>query len=232
MSIRSYVCAAFAAAGIFHGAEANASLLVNGSFEDSYPGMTWAESVKVGTNINGWTVVGPGGLYGGYPLVVLASTYYENGGAIRFTAQDGNRSLDLTGNGNQGPNGVSQTVSTTPGSGYELAFYVGNQDNSFWNYASASAISLLINGVTAGIFVNGDNSHNNLNWKKFTYDFVADTSSTTIAFINATPLSDHEAGLDNVSLVQLASTVPEPATLALTGAGLIGLAAMRRRKAR
>ncbi len=67
---------------------------------------------------------------------------------------------------------------------------------------------------------------NLLDWQQFTYDFTAAGPTTTIALFNAVAdLTQNEVGLDNVSL----TAIPEPAGLALLGAGLGFLLLLRRR---
>ena len=187
------------------------------------------ETFFIGDSIGGWTAVGPGGARA--PVIGLTSAFTDNG-ADHYTAEEGNQSLDLTGLANQGANGVEQTVTTTPGFGYGLSFFVGNEDNSLPNYALNSSIELLINGVNEGIFTSTGNVFHDVSWAGFTFDFIASAASTTIDFINATPVSDGYAGLDNVALTS--ADVPpvdlsEPGTCGpmVVGVGLM-LAARRR----
>ena len=193
------------------GAE-SAQLIVNPSFETPlvknvamtcYPGTATPECAgfNVGENIAGWTVVGPGVTTPGYAAVVLAtSAYTENSGTTIYNAFDGDQSVDLSGTGNQGANGLSQTVATVAGTVYTLAFFVGNMDSTQPLSPEASSIALQIDNATVGTYTNGNSTPNHINWKQFTYTFTAATSSTKIVFINATPAADNECGLDDVTL--------------------------------
>ena len=137
----------------------------------------------------------------------IGAGYTEYAGALAFTAYDGSQSLDLTGSGWRGYNGVAQTVATTPGATFELTFHVGNQSSNFGFYGLPSAVEVLIDGASAGVFANADDSPADVNWKAFSLTFAAASASTTVAFMNATGSADNMAGLDGVALTE----VPEPA---------------------
>src|SRR5215472_2157065 len=109
---------------------AHANLLVNGSFESppvpsssltcgpvfntacqgyfspDQPGFPGHPS----DDIAGWSVIGKGGASGTAVVMQLGNGYTEpdfgNGKTLHFSAQNGTQSLDLTGEGNEGSNGV------------------------------------------------------------------------------------------------------------------------------
>jgi Protein of unknown function (DUF642)/PEP-CTERM motif len=165
-------------------------------------------------------------------VMVTGPNYHEannaTGAPLFFHAQDGQQALDLTGEGNQGDwNGVKQTVSTTPGSKYDLSFYLGHQYSGAPGYSTGpSGLNLYVDGQWAGLFTNDHDRLNDISWQGFSYDFTASGTSTTIAFQNANAYGNNYSGLDNVSL----HSVPEPGTLALLFTGIVGLIGMSRRR--
>lgn len=216
---------------------ARADLITNGGFEDpgSDPGSSviYAGGSTIGTN--GWVVTG-------VDVLVLSNTYIEPG--TTFNSHSGDNALDITGSGNSSPtNGVSQLVATLAGQGYELSFFVGRADDTGRTpkrfYTSPSSVGLVITGsgtlLAHTTFTNANVTPKAVNWELFTVSFTADSSSTTIAFLNDTPAVDaggnNYAGLDDVSL----RAIPEPSSLVclgLGGAGLIGYGLRRRRPSR
>jgi hypothetical protein len=114
---------------------AQANLVSNGSFESPLIangvdclGLTGCEGFAVAAALGAWAVVGVSTTTNA--ILLLNNNYTENAGQLHFTAEHGQQSVDPTGAGNQGQNGVKQTVGTTPGTSYTLTFWVGNQDNS------------------------------------------------------------------------------------------------------
>jgi hypothetical protein len=206
---------------------AASAVLLNGSFETPViTDPTGINAVPVGGSIGGWLVVGTPG-----DSVHHISNAYVESGNLRFTAQDGDQHVDLTGPGNLGANGaegVEQEVATDVGTAYTLTFWVGNQDDSRIGYMLESSIALFIDGMAAGTFSHGGDTANDVTWMQFSHTFVATDTFTTITFLNNTPVDDNYAGLDNVALVQGVG-VPEPTTLLLLGAPLLAMAALRRR---
>ena len=192
-------------------------LLLNPSFETPVIGTTTcngahnAQCFNLGDSIGGWTVVGPGAAVGKFPIANLTSAFTDGSGD-HYTAEQGNQSLDLTGSANQGANGVEQTVVTVPGTTYALSFFIGNEDNNLSGFGLNSSVKLLVDGVSQGTFFSSGNVTDNVSWAGFTLDFVAAAASMTIDFINATPVSDIYAGLDNVTLTSVDQPVdlPEP----------------------
>jgi hypothetical protein len=151
----------FALALLLWGAQAKASsLIVNGSFEQPVLPIGGGQDFTGGsTGIPGWTVVG-------VDIGLLQTKYSEpQNGMIQFNAQDGLNSVDLTGAFNTGPtDGIKQTVTTTPGSTYDLSFWVGRaqSDNGFPGYQDPVTVDLSLNGGTSVGFTNNDTPQSRL----------------------------------------------------------------------
>jgi len=73
-------------------------------------------------------------------------------------------------------------------------------DNRASNYSLPSTVQVVVNGVSLGNFTNSNNTNNVTNWQQFTTAFTAVAGNNTVQFVNATPVSDFMAGLDDVSL--------------------------------
>lgn len=225
------------------------NLLLNGSFEIPIvpPSSTcgpYADCLPyhngVNDSIGGWLVIGKSGVDSqgnpipGSPASVLQLGYnYQEpksmtSTVLNFHPQDGLQSVDLTGEGNQGlDNGIKQTVTTVPGSMYDISFWVGHQDPTAEGYTLGPAlIGLVINQNTPVLFSNDLAILNDVAWQQFNYVFTAASDQTTIAFLNETPVGNNFAGLDNVVL----QSIPEPGSLILLSSGLIGFLGLRRKR--
>ena len=118
---------------------------------------------------------------------------------VSFTMNDGASSLDFG-------NGANISIISTPTTSRFIA--VGTQVTGAGDY------TISIEGDGAGAFYNGSTAlPNNLFAENFDYVGNIEQDSTSDA-----------VGLYNISL-----SVPEPLTLSLFGAGLLGLGALRRR---
>jgi choice-of-anchor C domain-containing protein len=190
---------------------ANANLIVNGSFEQGTDPGVWAQLPNGSTDIVGW-VVGP-------DAIDYKGTYW--------VASDGGRSLDL--DNSPGFGGIMQTFATTPGETYEVTFdFAGNPYPDLdppIKYMGVSAA-----GQSAGFFfdVTGHDT-TNMGWETHTWQFTATGSSTTLAFYSLDSFGTEHSGifgpaLDNVSVL----IIPEPATLSLLGLGSLVLLRKRR----
>jgi len=160
-------------------------------------------------------------------VMVLGTNYTEpnngaSGGTLNFHPLAGTlQSLDLTGEGNEGANGVKQTVATTAGQWYTLNFFLGHQWDQAPGYTGGAAeLTLWIDGQEIGLYSNDTNNVvDDITWLPESYRFQATSDQTTIAFINANLSQDQRyVGLDGVSL-----SVPEPGTLVLLVIGAAGL---------
>jgi hypothetical protein len=90
------------------------------------------------TGITGWTVVGP-------EASIVSGSYASLG--FTFPAEDGKQWLDLTGDGTNSVEGVKQTFATTPGTTYNLSYFVGNQANPGGIWGTTSTVNVMVNGV-------------------------------------------------------------------------------------
>lgn len=201
-----------------------ANLLTNGSFESAWvnPGNSYVTIYGPNTvAIIGWVI--PGGVnidyIGGF-----------------WVAADGSRSLDLNGY-NVGT--IYQTFASTPNQLYRVRFALaGNPD---WQPRTADVRVWVDAGSGPYAYadfsfpVNGQ-TRTNMGWTYYTWDFVAQSNFTTLGFTSLDNGSDDwnpnynyplafGPALDDVSV----TAIPEPATLALVGLGLIGIGYLRRR---
>ncbi len=211
------VCALSMVAGVARG-----NLIGNGSFETpSVTAGAFQDFASGNTGITGWTVTGPSGK----GVSAVSNTYAQSG--VTFEAQSGSVWLDLTGDGSNSTEGISQTVTTVSGTNYALTFYVGNTTGG-GIFGTTSTAGLKINGTQVDTFENSTADATGLNWQQFTYNFTATGTSTNIEFDNLDPSTDNSNGLDNVDLEVATSTVPEPATFGLVGLALAAVAFRKR----
>ena len=198
--------------------------IVNGSFETPLvPAGSFTLFVP-GNTFSGWTVVGATG------HVAIVSNTFVSGG-VTFPAQSGAQWLDLTGLSNTAT-GVEQTFATTPGTAYDLSFWVGNVINPGGIYGTTSTVNLLLDGAPLASAVNSAGGLTQT-WQQFTRTFTAAGPTTTVRFLNGDASTDNTNGLDNVTLSVAGQSVviPEPASLVLAATGLGALALVARLRA-
>jgi hypothetical protein len=210
---RSLVAAAAACAV---GQAAAVNLLENGSFE----GGSWADTSQgwmyVGhdsTAMAGWTVQGTLDAH-----VAWATTPTADG----VLAQDGQRSLDLTGFGNVDPYAtILQSFATMAGTSYRVSFYLGG----IAAYGSPVQVRATAGGADHDFTLIPGSSNT---WAGYGFDFVAGGATSTLSLSALRNSGTYYVGLDNVSVT---AAVPEPQTYTLMLAGLlvVGWAAGRRR---
>jgi len=163
----------------------------NGSFEMPVAPNGSYLSFDTGSHFRGWKVVGDAG---NVSLIGSGFSY-----CVALPAAKGAQFLDLTGTSNSAT-GVQTQVKTQPGSTYVLTFYVGNIVGG-GNCGTTSTVNLEIDGVPVAGFTNKGGTHSDkIVWKKFSAEFVAQHSTTTIAFMNGDSPNDTANGLDGVSV--------------------------------
>jgi hypothetical protein len=210
------------------GVDARAESITNGSFEMTTPAVPVGNFVLFtpgSTGVTGWTVVGAAGTNIG----VTNTMFTESG--ISFPAENGSNWVDLTGlNSNNDTEGLQQTIATIVGDSYTLSFFVGNVNSPSTGFGVTSTVDVFANGTSLGAFTNNCTTcTTTLSWTQFSRTFAATSTSTTLTFLNGDPANDNSNGLDNVSLVDNGpAAVPEPCSIVLVGAGLLGLAGWRR----
>jgi hypothetical protein len=175
------------------GCAASGGLLINGSFECPVTSVGGFTNFNTGGSFEGWTVVGANG------AVSVLSGAYAQGGYV-WTAEDGVQTLDLTGDGSNSATGVQQVVATSAGTLYTLSFWLGNIVDAAQGWGTTSTVNVMVDGVQAGSAINSGSATGTLYWQQFQVQFMAASSSTTIALINGDPSNDNSNILDDVTL--------------------------------
>ena len=205
---------------------AGANLVTNASFETPVvPAGSFTNFGVASLALTGWSVSG----LSFTNVSIVSGSFSQNG--VSFPAEDGSQWLDLTGDGSNSNESVSQPVVTTAGDQYQLSYYIGNTTGG-QIFGTTSTVDVLLNGSLAFVDTNALPSPTTLIWEQFTHTFIASGATTSIGFRNADPSTDNSNGLDNVVLTDLgpAGPAPEPATLALIGVGLAALGFSRRKE--
>ena len=188
-------------------AQADASIVVNGSFE--------AQAQAAGTSsvyqtLPGWTTTGGSGI--------------ELRNQLVGNASDGSNFVELDSYSNSA---MAQTLTTLAGALYTLSFDysaragVGNGSNH---------IQVLWNGASVATVTADGSAQSGNDWLSYSYS-VLGTGSDVLSF-RAIGVSDSLGG--SLDAVAVTAAVPEPSTYAMLFAGLalIGFSLRRRRSER
>jgi hypothetical protein len=172
------------------------NLVRDGSFENPVVPNASFTLFSNGQTIDAhWTVVGATG-----NVAVVNGNFTQYG--FTFPAKKGVQWVDLTGYLSNSATGIKQTISTVAGQNYALTFFIGNVYNPGGVFGTTSTVDLQIDGVAVASFTNiRGQGTTALSWRKFSTDFVAAGTQTTIAFINGDPSNDNSNGIDAVSVV-------------------------------
>ena len=194
---RGIFCAALAVGTVIASggtASAATNLVKNGSFEMPVVPVGSFQDFATGQSFTGWTVAGATGR-----ISVVSGTFQSQG--FTFNAKAGAQWIDLTGDGSKKATGVAQSVATTPGTSYQLTFWVGNVNDPGGSFGVSSTVKVSVNGVLKLTAVNSLHPTNHKQaWKEFTLTIKATSSHTRISFINGDPSTDDSNGLDAVTL--------------------------------
>jgi hypothetical protein len=119
---------------------------------------------------------------------------------------------------------MSQTVSLTPGHLYELTWDMTSAYRGYGSDTTPGAGAAIDGHLWEFIVTNSQP------WLSYDETFTASVATAVLSFSSQRNGTDTDAGIDNVVLTEITkgAGVPEPATLALLGAGLAAFWLKRR----
>jgi hypothetical protein len=218
LSAASVLVAAAVTVGLSSG-EAQAIAFVNGGFET---GVSTGWDLMNATNTPGWVIN-----YGSGSNFPRLNLNQANGGPYGNNNQ-GKQFATIGATEDGGTSSLQQTVSGfTMGQTYTLTW----EQSSEFTTSDVLNVSFLAGSSTASQdfasnpYPGGSDFW--FGWQDFSMPFLADSSSVTFLFHSYG--TNYEPGVDNFQIVSN-NAVPEPGTLGLLGASLLGFGVLRRRR--
>lgn len=222
-----------------------ANLVTNGGFETN----GGAGQLGFNTSAAGWSVTAPGASYAFlFPAApaTTSGTSADNGGAngefgnvqLWGPGTGVNNGLTVSPNGgafvamdggfNQGP--ISQSISgLTVGAHYALTFDWAASQQAGFDGDTTQHLEVTLGSETFDTPTSDLPNHGFDGWHEMTFIFTATDATELLSFLAAgAPDVPPFMLVDGVSLSQ----VPEPASLAILGAGVLGLGLQRLRRRR
>ncbi len=168
-------------------------LVVNGNFESTCPG-DFSPDARGGVSLQSGSTSLPG-----WTVTAAEILWNFNFGPFSPGTIHGELFLDLTGIHDSPPyGGITQTLATTPNQSYQLTFALGTFEDS--SLARGPVTVSVEAGTAMDTFTFTPEGEGN-QWKTFTMNFTADSTSTPLTFRGTASAGGSYLGLDQVSVL-------------------------------